>query len=59
MKQKGGIKIRNRISLYWKFQLLGWGIASLDWAYILYFRQDCSLFHTSINFLLDVFKSGL
>lgn len=49
MNQKGNI------TQYWKYQLLGWSLASLYWAYIFYFKNDNSVFHTVINFILDVF----
>ena len=49
MDQKG-----NTISKYWKYQIAGWSLASLYWAYIFYFKQDYSLFYTVINFIFDV-----
>ena len=34
--------------------MLGWSLASLYWAYIFYFKQDYSVFHTITNFIFDV-----
>ncbi len=41
------MKITN--SQYWRYQILGWSFASLYWAYIAYFKQDYSIFYTSID----------
>ncbi|WP_347925911.1 histidine kinase [Pontimicrobium sp. SW4] len=46
--------MKNTNSQYWRYQILGWSFASLYWAYIAYFIQDYSMFHTTINFILDV-----
>ncbi len=55
MNQKENILIGNTPYLYWKCQLVGWSLASLYWAYIFYFKQDYSIFHTITNFIFDVF----
>lgn len=44
----------NRISLYWQYQLLGWSLASLYWAYNFYFKEAYSIFHTTTNFIFDI-----
>lgn len=49
------VQKENRISQYWQYQLVGWSLASLYWAYVFYFKQDYSLFHTTTNFIFDVF----
>ncbi|MFP2997380.1 histidine kinase [Spongiivirga sp. MCCC 1A20706] len=40
--------------LYWKLQLLGWGLSSCYWAYQAYSRFDYGVLYTSINFILDI-----
>ena len=54
MIQKGKIELKNANFQYWRYQILGWSFASLYWAYIACFKQDYSIFHTTINFILDV-----
>ena len=54
MIQRGNIKMKITNSKYWKYQFFGWGFTSLYWAYIAYFIQDYSIFHTVVNFILDV-----
>ncbi|MDB4292412.1 histidine kinase [Maribacter sp.] len=49
MLQKG-----NRIAQYWQYQLVGWSLASLYWAYNFYYKADYSLLHTVTNFVFDV-----
>jgi len=39
---------------YWKYQLIGWSLAALYWAYNFYFIQAYSVFHTITNFIFDV-----
>jgi sensor histidine kinase YesM len=47
--------VRNQtISLYWKCQLIGWGLVSLFWLYIALFRDDFAISHALINYILDV-----
>ncbi len=41
-------------SLYWKCQFLGWGLASLYWAYVAFAKLDYTVLQTCINFLFDV-----
>ncbi|MFK7772041.1 MAG: sensor histidine kinase [Saprospiraceae bacterium] len=48
------IQKENIISQYWKYQLLGWSLASFYWAYSVYFIYDYLLFYTAINFIFDV-----
>lgn len=43
-----------KISLYWKCQLLGWGIVSVYWAYTVYTRDNYGIFYTLLNYLLDI-----
>ena len=54
MIQKRNIELKNTNSQYWRYQILGWSFASLYWAYIAYFKQDYSIFYTSINFIFDI-----
>lgn len=42
------------ISLYWKCQLIGWGIVSIYWAYTVYTRDNYGVFFTFLNYALDV-----
>ncbi len=46
--------LKNKISLYWKCQILGWGLVSLYWLYITLNRDDYSVFLAVCNYLLDV-----
>ena len=47
--------VRNQtIPLYWKCQLIGWGLVSLFWLYIALFRDDFAISHALINYVLDV-----
>lgn len=45
---------KSNISLYWKCQLLGWGVVSIYWAYTVYTRDHYSEFYTLVNYVLDV-----
>lgn len=54
MAQKVNILIAHIPHKYWTFQLLGWSLASLYWAYGAYFIQEYSLFYTVLNFIFDV-----
>ncbi|NER13592.1 sensor histidine kinase [Leptobacterium flavescens] len=45
---------KDYVSLYWKCQLAGWGVVSVYWAYVAYFRVDYPLFATILNYILDV-----
>ncbi|WP_179007117.1 sensor histidine kinase [Winogradskyella forsetii] len=42
------------ISLYWKCQLIGWGLVSLFWLYIALFRDSFQMSHAIINYFFDV-----
>lgn len=42
------------LSLYWKCQLIGWGVVSLLWLYIALDRDQFTLSHALINYVLDV-----
>tara|TARA_R110002073_G_scaffold128999_3_gene275098 strand:- start:55066 stop:56154 length:1089 start_codon:yes stop_codon:yes gene_type:complete len=44
-----------RISLYWKCQIIGWGIAATYWAYTVYTRDNYGVFYTFLNYVLDIF----
>ena len=47
-------KSNTRTSLYWKCQLIGWGLVSFFWLYIALFRDDFQISHAIINYLLDI-----
>jgi len=40
--------------MYWKFQLIGWSLASIYWVYHCYFINNCSLSWTIFSFVSDV-----
>ncbi|MCB9350677.1 MAG: histidine kinase [Lewinellaceae bacterium] len=42
------------IPLYWKCQLIGWGLVSFFWLYIALFRDDFAIAHALINYGLDI-----
>lgn len=42
------------LSLYWKCQLIGWGVVSLLWLYIALDRDQFTLSHALMNYVLDV-----
>lgn len=42
------------LSLYWKCQLIGWGMVSLLWLYIALDRDQFTVSHAMINYVLDV-----
>lgn len=44
---------KNTLSLYWKCQLIGWGLVSIYWAYTVYKRDNYGLFYTFLNYVLD------
>ncbi len=52
--EKDNILLKNNAYQYWKYQLLGWSLASIYWAYTTYFKLDYSIFHTITNFIFDV-----
>jgi len=52
--KKGIILLQMKLSKYWKCQLLGWSLASLYWAYTVYFELGYTLFYTIVNFIFDV-----
>ncbi|MGB0838124.1 MAG: sensor histidine kinase [Flavobacteriaceae bacterium] len=45
---------KNHKSLYWTCQLVGWGIVSTYWAYVVYSRDDYGGFYTFLNYLCDI-----
>ena len=47
-------KIYGKLSLYWKLQLISWGIVSLLWLYMASFRDNFKISHALINYFLDV-----
>lgn len=44
----------NKLSLYWKCQILGWGIVSLLWLYIALVRDRFNITDALTNYVLDV-----
>lgn len=48
------INIGTKLSLYWKCQLIGWGVVSLLWLYLALFRDDFKVTHALINYILDI-----
>ncbi|MCR9229370.1 MAG: sensor histidine kinase, partial [Flavobacteriaceae bacterium] len=42
------------LSLYWKCQIIGWGVVSLLWLYIALARDQFTVPHALINYVLDV-----
>lgn len=49
-----GNHVNIKMSLYWKCQIIGWGVVSLLWLYIALFRDEFKLTHALINYSLDV-----
>ena len=47
-------KTNTRLSLYWKCQLVGWGIVSLLWLYIALVRDQFTVLQALTNYVLDV-----
>nr|WP_297785822.1 histidine kinase [uncultured Allomuricauda sp.] len=47
-------KTNTKLSLYWKCQIIGWGIVSLLWLYIALVRDQFTLTYALINYVLDV-----
>ncbi|MBR9855339.1 MAG: sensor histidine kinase [Algicola sp.] len=47
-------KTNTGLSLYWKCQIIGWGVVSLLWLYIALDRDRFSVPHALINYVLDV-----
>lgn len=47
-------KTNTGLSLYWKCQIIGWGVVSLLWLYIALDRDHFSVPHALINYVLDV-----
>ena len=45
---------KQNISLYWKCQLIGWGVVSTYWAYTVYTRDHYGFFFTFLNYILDI-----
>ncbi|MDW3652701.1 MAG: histidine kinase [Bacteroidia bacterium] len=54
LDQEINILPEKRAYRYWTYQLLGWGLASIYWAYIVYVNNDYSVLHTLVNFIFDV-----
>lgn len=44
----------NKPSLYWKCQIIGWGVVSLFWLYIALVRDHFSITEALTNYVLDV-----
>jgi hypothetical protein len=43
-----------KISLYWKCQLLGWGLVSLFWLYLALVRDQFAFINALVNYFLDI-----
>ena len=52
--QLNNINKNNKHILYWICQLLGWGLVSVYWAYVVYSRDNYGLFYTLLNYVLDI-----
>jgi len=48
-------KSNTTISLYWKCQISGWGLAATYWAYTVYTRDNYGVLYTFLNYVLDIF----
>jgi len=46
--------LKNKVSLYWKCQIIGWCLVSSYWLFISINRDDYSIFYAITNYLLDV-----
>ncbi len=46
--------VKNKISLYWKCQIIGWGLVSLYWLYISLNKHDYPIYLSIFNYILDV-----
>jgi sensor histidine kinase YesM len=46
--------LKKNISLYWKCQIIGWGLVSFYWLYISLNRDDYSIFIAICNYILDI-----
>ena len=44
----------NKQLLYWTCQLLGWGLVSIYWAYVVYSRDNYGVFYTLLNYISDI-----
>jgi sensor histidine kinase YesM len=45
---------KSKRRLYWTCQLLGWGLVSIYWAYVVYSRDNYSVFYTLLNYVADI-----
>lgn len=45
---------KNKQKLYWICQLLGWGLVSIYWAYVVYSRDNYGVFYTLLNYISDI-----
>lgn len=46
--------VKNKISLYWKCQIIGWGLVSLYWLYVSLYEHEAPIFLATVNYVLDV-----
>lgn len=52
--RRKAFKSNSTISLYWKCQIVGWGIAATYWAYTVYTRDNYGAFYTLLNYVFDI-----
>ena len=50
----GNMGLLNRISLYWKCQIIWWGLISLYWLYVSLHDHNAPIFLAILNYFLDV-----
>lgn len=48
------MRLLNRISLYWKCQIIWWGLVSLFWLYVSLHDHQAPVFLALLNYFLDV-----
>ncbi len=46
--------VQNRISLYWKCQIIGWALVSLYWLYVSLYEHNAPILLATLNYVLDV-----
>lgn len=51
---QGKIREGFSISIYWRCQLIGWGLVSLFWLYTSFIRDGFQWYYSLINYFLDV-----
>lgn len=45
---------QNKMSLYWKCQIIGWSLVSIYWLYVSLNRDDYPIYMALINYILDI-----